>query len=210
MEEDSKLKDLEAKVSNFPDRATFISVHSQATLDRANEFLHTIKAFQKQLDDFFDENIKRLHKAHKEAKAQKSQFEEPLKRAEGIVKAVITKYLVEQDDLRTKAKEELEQDAEKRFEKAREIERLGDKKKAEEIRKEETSVAAALPPPVKTAGTSLTKYWTWEEEDLEKVPRKWWILDRLGINKEVREKKGKTNIPGIRVFQKASSKTRIK
>jgi len=208
-EETQQLKELEIRASSFPARATFITVHSQATLDRANEFLKGIKTYRKQVADLLDPGIKKLNEAKAELLSTKRKLDDPAKEAEEIVKPVITKYLAEQDELRQKEKEKLEQETEKKFEKAREIERLGDKKKAEEIRKAETAVADALPPPVKAAGTFLTKHWTWEEEDLDKVPRKWWILDRLAINKEVREKKGKTNIPGIRVFQKASSKTRI-
>jgi len=207
--EESQVKELEITAASFPARATFITVHSQATLDRANEFLKGVKTYRKQVADLLDPGIKKLNEAKAELLSTKRKLDDPAKAAEEIVKLVITKYLVEQDELRQKEKEKLEQDAEKRFEKAREIERLGDKKKAEEIRKSETAVTAALPPLVKAAGTSLTKYWTWEEENLDKVPRKWWTLDRLAINKEVREKKGKTDIPGIRVFQKASSKTRL-
>lgn len=207
--EESQVKELEITAASFPARATFITVHSQATLERANEFLKGVKTYRKQIADLMDPAIKKGREAVAENVSIKKRLDDPAKAAEEIVKPVITKYLAEQDELRQKEKEKLEQAAEEKFEKAREIERLGDKKKAEEIRKAETAVADALPPPVKAAGTFLTKHWTWEEEDLDKVPRKWWTLDRLAINKEVREKKGKTNIPGIRVFQKASSKTRI-
>ncbi|MBA7534737.1 hypothetical protein ES705_26986 [subsurface metagenome] len=210
MHEDSKLKDLEVKVSNFPDRATFISVHSQATLTRANEFLKTVKAFQKQLGDFFDENIARLHKAHKAAKAQKTQFEEPLKRAEDIVKEVIRKYLVEQDNIRKEAEEKAKQEKEKKFEEARELEKEGKKEEAEQIRKDETALATPLPPEVKADGTHLRKHWTWQVEDLEKLPKEFFIIDTLRINSIVRTMKDKTNIPGIKVFQEPTVATRIK
>jgi len=210
MEGTQKLKDLEDRVSSFPDRATFISVHSQATLDRANEFLKTIKAFQKQLDDFFDENIKRLHKAHKEAKAQKSQFEEPLNRAEGIVKEEIKKYLVEQDEIRKEAEEKARQEKENKFEEARELEKAGDKEGAEEIRERETALATPLPPVIKADGTHLRKHWTWQVTDIDKVPKEYFVLDALKINSIVRTMKGKTNIPGIRAFQESTVATRIK
>lgn len=209
MEDTQKLKDLEIRVSSFPDRASFIAVHSQATLDRANDFLKTIKTFQKQLDDFFDENIKRLHKAHKEAKAQKTQFEEPLNRAEMIVKEEIKKYLVEQDRIRREEEEKIRQEKERQFEKARELEKAGEKQGAEQIRKDETSLATPLPPPVKADGTHLRKHWTWEVEDLEKVPKDLFILDTLRINSIVRTMKDKTNIPGIRVFQEPTIATRL-
>jgi len=207
--EEAQVKELEITAASFPARATFITVHSQATLDRANEFLKGVKTYRKQIADLMDPAIKKGREAVAENVSIKKRLDDPAKAAEEIVKPVITKYLAEQDELRQKEKEKLEQAVEKKFEEAREIERLGDKNKAEEIRKAETAVADALPPPFKAAGTFLTKHWTWEVEDHLKIPSRYFTLDILKINKEVREKKEKTDIPGIRVFQKASSKTRI-
>lgn len=208
--EEAQIKQLEITAASFPARASFIIVNSQATLDRANEFMKGVKTYIKAIDDLMDPAIKKGKAAVAENVSIKKRLQGPAKEAEGIIKPVITKYLEEQDELRRKEKEKLAQDVEKKFEKAREIERLGDKEKAEEIRKKETAVAEILPPPVKAAGTYLTKYWTWEVTNIDEVPRDRFILDTLGINKTVREQKGKTNIPGIRVFQKASSTTRIK
>ena len=208
--EETALERLRVQVSNFPDRASFITIHSQLTLDRANDFLKDIMGFEKQLDDFFDLNINRLHKAHKEAIAQKATFEAPLKESKGIVKEEIKRYLVEQDEIRRKAEEIARQEAEKRFEEARELEKAGDKEEAERIREEETKLATPLPPAVKAEGTSLRKYWTYEVTDIDKVPRKHFILDVKGINEIVQQKKDKTDIPGIRVFQKAGIATSIK
>jgi len=208
--EEKALEELRVQVSNFPDRAGFITVHSQNTLDRANDFLKDIKGFRKQLNDFFDPNINRLHKAHKEAKAQKTRFEEPLKKAEEIVKKEITAYLVNQDNIRRETEEKAKQEAEKRFEEARELEKQGMKEEAEKMREEETALVSPLPPIAKAEGTHLTKHWIWELDDIEKVSREYLILDELKINAEVRLKKGETNIPGIRVFQKSGIATRIK
>lgn len=207
--EEARIKQLETTAASFPARASFIMVNSQATLDRANEFMKGVKTYIKAVDELMDPAIKKGKEAVAENVSIKKRLQGPAKEAEGIIKPVITKYLVDQDELRRKAKEEADQAIEKKFEKARDIERLGDKEKAEEIRKTETAIAEAPPPPVKAAGTYLAKHWTWEEEDLEKIPKKWWTLDRLAINKEVREQKGKTNIPGIRVFQKSDSRTRL-
>lgn len=208
--QETQLKELRTQSSHFPERAGFIVVNSQNTLNRANDFLKDIKAFLKHLDDFFDENINRLHKAHKEAKAQKNHFEEPPKKALAIVREEIRKYLVEQEGLRRKAEEKASQEREKKFEEARELEKQGKKEEAEQIREDETALAPALPPVVKAEGTYTTKHWTWEEEDPDKIPRKYYILDRLAINKIVREHKGKTNIPGIKVFQESTIATRLK
>lgn len=211
--EEARIKQLETTAASFPARASFIIVNSQATLDRANEFMKGVKTYIKAIADMMDPAIKKGKAAVAENIAIKKRLQGPAKEAEIIVKPVITKYLADQDEVRRKAKEEADQAIEKKFEKAREIERLGDKEGAEEIRKTETAVAETLPSPVKTAGTHLTKYWTWEEEDPgdpNKIPRKYYVLDVLEINRIVREQKGKTNIPGIRVFQRTSSTTRIK
>ena len=40
--EEKALAELKVQVDNFPDKAGFITVHSQNTLDRANDFLKTI------------------------------------------------------------------------------------------------------------------------------------------------------------------------
>jgi hypothetical protein len=209
--EEARIKQLEVTAASFPARASFIIVNSQATLDRANEFMKEAKTYIKLIDDLMDPAIKKGKAAVAENVSIKKRLQSRAREAEGIIKPVITKYLADQDEIRRKAKEEADQAIEEKFEKARDIERLGDKEKAEEIRKTETAMAEPLPPVVKAAGTYLTKHWAWEEEDpgSDKIPRKYYVLDILEINRIVREQKDKTNIPGIRVFQKASSRTRL-
>jgi len=210
--EEATIKRLEVTAASFPARAGFIIINSQATLDRANEFMKGVKTYIKAVADMMDPAIKKGKAAVAENVSIKKRLQGPAKEAEAIVKPAITKYLADQDELITKAKEEAEEAIEEKFEKARDIERLGDKEGAEEIRKTETAMAKPLPPVVKAAGTYLTKYWTWEEEEPnnpDKIPRKYYVLDILEINRIVREQKYKTNIPGIRVFQKASSRTRL-
>lgn len=208
--EEKALEQLKVQVSNFPDRAGFITVHSQNTLDRANDFLKEIIVWEKQVDDFCDPNISRLNKAHKEALAQKAIFKKPLKEAKEIVKEKITAYLVEQDNIRKEAEEKFRQETEKRFEEARELEKAGEKEKAEKMREEETAIATPLPPVAKAEGTSLRKHWTWEVVDRAKIPQDFLIIDELKVNTTVRTLKDKTNIPGIRVFQEATIATRTK
>jgi len=210
MVEEKKLKELENQGLSLPSRATFIIVHSQLTLNRANDFLKDIKAFLKHLDDFFDENINRLHKAHKEAKAQKTHFEEPPKKALAIVREEIRKYLVGQEKIRREAEEKARQEREKKFEEARELEKEGRKEEAEQIREDETALAPSLPEVAKAEGTHLRKHWTWEVVDIDKVPKEYFVIDALKINSIVRGMKGKTSIPGIRAFQESTIATRIK
>jgi len=204
MQEQQKLKDLESQVVNLPAKAEFISINSQATLDRANEFLDYIKAVEKKADNFFDENIGRLKDAVKEAKRQKEYFLAPLFSARDIVKEEIKKYLINQEQLRLDAERKRQEEEEKKFEKAREAERLGFEKAAEKIRGEKTGKELAMPDKVVSRGSHLRKYWTYEIEEPNKVPREFCIPDKLKIGEEVRNKKGKTNIPGVRVFQETT------
>jgi len=208
--QETQLAELRTQSSHFPERAGFIVVNSQNTLNRANDFLKDIKAFLKHLDDFFDENINRLHKAHKEAKAQKTHFEEPPKKALAIVREEIRKYLVGQEKIRREAEEKARQEREKKFEEARELEKEGKKEEAEQIREDETALAPTLPEVDKAEGTHLRKHWTWEIVDIDKVPKEYFVIDALKINSIVRGMKSKTNIPGIRAFQESTISTRIK
>jgi len=163
----------------------------------------------KEVDAFFDPTISGLNKLHKEEIKKKSIFKEPLKKAKEIVSEPIRKYLVEQDRIRKEAEEKSRQEKEKKFEEARELERAGEKEEAEQIRKDETALATPLPPVVKADGTHLRKHWTWQLEDINKVPKEYFILDELKINSIVRTMKDKTNIPGIRAFQEPTIATRL-
>ena len=208
--EEKALEDLRVQVIKFPDRAGFITVHSQNTLDRANDFLKDIIVWEKKVDALLDPNIKRLNKVHKEALADKATFKEPLKKSKEIVRGKITTYLIEQENIRLEVEMKATLEKEKRFEEARELEKAGDKKEAERIREEETKLATPLPPIARAEGTSLRRYWTWKVVDIDIVPREHFILDEKGINEIVQKNKDKTNIPGIVVFQKAGIATRIK
>ena len=44
--------------------------------------------------------------------------------------------------------------------------------------------------------------WTWEVEDLTKVPREYFVLDTARLDREAREKKGELAVPGIKPVRK--------
>lgn len=204
MEDQKQRRDLESQVTNLPARAEFITVHSQPTLDRANEFLDNLKAIETKIDELFDKNIKRLNEAHKEELKLKRIFLEPVHRARDIVKPEVKKYLIEQEEIRLRAEKEKREAEEKKFEEAREAEKLGFEKAAERIRDENTKVGMPMPEKVVSKGSHLRKHWTWEVVDKDKIPIQYLKADELKVNSTVRLLKGKTNIPGIRVFQEST------
>ncbi len=61
----------------------------------------------------------------------------------------------------------------------------------------QTAVATLAPAP---AGLSTRDRWDWEVDDESLVPRKYWIIDTARIARMVRETKGETSIPGIKVI----------
>jgi len=202
-------KELKTQALALPEKAGFITVHSQTTLDRANEFLKTVKIFRRNVKDFFEPLKRDLNKAKASLLERIGFLDNPAEEAETIVKKEITRYLTEQEEIRMKAEEEARQEKEKAFEKAREAEKLGFKEEAEKIRKEETKLATPLPPPVKAEGTHLRKNWTYEVTDITKVPREYLMINSVLLNATVRADKEKTNIPGIRAYQETSVSTRI-
>jgi len=202
-------KELKTQALALPEKAGFITVHSQTTLDRANEFLKTVKIFRKNVKDFFDPLKKDLNKAKSSLLERIGFLDNPAEEAETIVKKEIERYLIRQKEIERKAEEEARQEKEKAFEKAREAEKLGFKEEAEKIRKEETKLATPLPPPVKAEGTYLVKRWTYEVTDIDKVPREYLMINDSMVNEIVRSEKDRTNIPGIRAYQETSVSTRI-
>ena len=75
--------------------------------------------------------------------------------------------------------------------------------------KADTAVAQArtvptpyIPPaPTKVAGLTTRERWTFEIEDESKLPREYLKPDETAIRRVVEGLKGKTNIPGVRVYR---------
>ncbi len=80
------------------------------------------------------------------------------------------------------------------------------KKQREADRKREMAdqiVAIPVTPTAeKTSGISKPKTWDFEIEDENAIPREYLIVDEKAVRGVVKAMKGKTNIPGVRVFQR--------
>lgn len=204
---------LEKQVLNLPIRALEIQIKDQDTLSVANEFLLGIKALQKEIDATFDPIIQAAHEAHKKALAQKKKFEEPLIRAERVVKPKITAYLQEQERIRREAEEqarqvewERRQAEQEAMRKALEAEAHGKQKEAEKIIEEAAKLEVTIPSsPVipqrqQTQGIAMRELWRFDITDANLLPREYLVPDLVRIGKIVQVMKDKTGIPGIRVF----------
>ena len=217
----SELKKLEDVILSLPEKAQAIEVKDKSSLDQAHKMLMYIKGVRKEIDDFCDPNINRLHKAHREAIAQKRTFEQPLVEAEYYIRPQIASYLARLERIRREAEEKrrLEREAadrrareeeDARLEAAIKAEEKGDLEEAEKILDHEPPVQESfkpqivIPSKVKLKGFSTRKDWRWELEDFEKVPKEFLVLviNNAKITDYVKAEKEKAKIPGIRIYFK--------
>ncbi len=111
----------------------------------------------------------------------------------------MNQYLDEQERIRR----EEERKAEEARRRAEE-ERLRKENPEAEIKPVEPAPAPAITipePPKKIDGITHAEVWTWELEDISKVPMEYLQLDEKKLNGVVRAMKGDASIPGIRVFK---------
>ena len=214
---ETSLQKLEKEVTGFPDRARLIIVHDEKTLLGANGFLVAVKKMRKEINDTFDPIIQKAHQTHKEAVMQKKKYEEPLKKAEDMIKLQIAGYMTEQERIRKEIEERLaREEAERKKieeEKLKEAEALEEEGFIEEAEKalEEIPLPSTYIPPekLKLNGTAIRKDWKWRVININQVPREYLIIDSSKITQLVKSTKGQARIPGIEIYSESNVTVRI-
>lgn len=125
---------------------------------------------------------------------------EPLIKADTIIRAKVVEW-----------RNRLAEQARKKEE---ELQRKAEKERQKQIDKAEAKGEAPPPPapipkvevPKTTEGITTVKTWTYEVENIDKVPREYLALDSGAVMRAVRE--GIREIPGIRIYQKETVKVR--
>lgn len=209
---ETSLEKLNQEVQEYPAQASGIIIHNNETLKKGNDFLLAIKTMRKKIGEVFDPIIEKAHKAHKEAVSKKKEFEEPLIRAENELKLRIASYMRKLEEERRQAERKAAEEERKRLEaqkraeeEARFLESKGQIQEAQELRDRVPEFKPAVIPDVPTLNNvQMKEIFKWEVEDIEKVPRKFLIVDRAAVTNYVRIHREKTNIPGIRVFKESS------
>jgi gas vesicle protein len=202
--------EVEQKSLTAPEHACEIEIKNNGDLKDAYSFLKILKELKKQLGQIFDPIIKKAHEAHKEAKAQKNKFEDPLKEAESIVTPKIKKYLDEEERKRQEEERRLQEEVRKqqeeaRIERATELEEEGKAKEAEEVLTEPDNTP--LPTIAKTTPKVdrrlIRKTWKWRVVDASKVRRQYLTEDTVKINATVRAhgKDAEKTVGGIQAWE---------
>ena len=189
------------------------AVTTPAQYEVAVSFLKAVKGLKKTVLETFDPIVKKAHATWKEAKAQSNKHNDPLDKAEKVVKGKMADYTTLREKIRREQEEKLQRQAqaeEKRKrkaleERAKKAEEKGNQEKAEELRekKEEVHVEAPILAPVaKTEGISYREDWKADVVDFKVLPDEWKLPDMVSLNKHAQNKKGLIPIPGVRFYSK--------
>lgn len=197
----------------IPERAKMIVVVDQPTFDAADRFFGVIKAMEKKIDAYFqpmiDDAMETKRKAEAARKGIVTRCEEakaPLLEATNYLKPQMYQYTkkVEEErrleQLRLEAKARKEEE-ERRLREAELLEQMGEHEEAAKVIEEPIAVSVPVAPKAQAPTNFVAKEnWQFEITDIDKIPRKYLIPDEVMIRAEVKRTKGKTAIPGVRVW----------
>jgi hypothetical protein len=200
--------------------ANTIKVTSAIDYRGAGEMLLKLKGMRKELDELCRPEIQKRYEAHREATREFNSADSPLAIAVRTVESRMLSWQQEQEAARRREQERIEAEERRKAEEearrvateaqlahAIEAEQSGDKELAEQILAEPTPQLPVYVPPVCVAsevpqveGLSKRQTWSFQIEDINKIPREYLLPDNKKIGAVVRALKSHTNIPGIKVF----------
>lgn len=174
---ETEIQVIESKANDIVGRANALTVTSKKEYDGCAEFLRAIKGLKKEIDETFDESIKKAHEAHKAIVAAKKSHYDPLDSAERIIKQKSLTWYQEEQRKAQEEQRRLDEQARKAEEKrkaeleaqAKAWEEKGNTEKAEERRQaaEEVFVPAPVVNRVEKAdGQAIVTTWRAEVTDL--------------------------------------------
>lgn len=201
------MDDLETRALSLPEQARTISIVTAHDYERAGEFLLTVKDLRKEIQETFGPLKEKAWAAHKAIVAEEKRHEDPLIKAEGIVKPLMVAWDREQARIREEEERRLREEARKREEErqlqaAIEAELEGNKAEAEAIIAEPVYVPPVVLPKAtpKVVGIATKTNWKFRITDISKIPREYLCPDEVKIGQMVRALKEQFNVPGIEAY----------
>lgn len=203
-----------------PDQAKAIAIIDDASLQRGNELLLTVKDIRKKIAETFDPIISKAFQAHRAAVGAKKDAEAPLVEAEGILKPSIARYVAERERKRREKEERQRKEAER----IAQEQALAAAVEAEEAGASEQEVQAIVeapvyvsppvtPPAPKLSGVSIRKVVKFEVMDLRalvkavaagQVPIEAIQANTTVIGAQARSLRTSLRWPGVRVYEEDS------
>jgi uncharacterized membrane protein YqiK len=193
-------------------QARTYQINNQITYSMTADFLLGIKKLKKEIDNAFDESIKKAFETHRSLTAKKKEYYFPLEEAERIVKTKIKAYEAEMERIRLEAEAKAREEAKKKeaeekaklFEQAEEAMKENDLDKANKIieKVDNVQVLPEIQAPVieKIKGLGIRDNWKFRVVDEKLVPREYLCVDEIKIGKVVRALKKDCKIEGIEIY----------
>lgn len=179
---DREMGALERISSSLLTLAETTRITSDAEFQKAGEFLLKIKEAKKRVKDVLDPFVRDQHDAWKRAVERRKKYEEPLDKAEAIIKPMLSQYQ------ERKEREEI----------------LALEAQAQAAESGDMEAALSMPVPSgeapKVDGLTFREHWQFEVQDPNAVPREFLKPDDEKIGRMVRAMRGETRIPGVRVW----------
>jgi len=157
-------QDLEQKGLSVVEQAYPLLITNTTSYEAATSLLLSVKELLKEVANTFNPIIDKQYAAHREALAQKKRHEDPLLRAEAILKPRIAQYLHEQEQQRLAIERKAKEDAQ--LQEAVDAEARGDQAGADAAINGQGIVNVSVPSSTpKVAGISTRELWSVEVTD---------------------------------------------
>jgi hypothetical protein len=206
--------DIKERALSVPEQARAMKIIDDSSYQKGGQLLLTIKALRKEINETFDPIIAKAYAAHKEAKAQKTKVEEPLVRAECIIKPAMAEYDTKLEQQRLAEQRRLEEEARKKAEEEKladaiHAEQQGDKETAESIINEPAQVIPIVQKveKQKISGISFRENWSAQVVNLMALvkavaageqPITYLQANQTSLNQIARAQKTAMSVPGVR------------
>lgn len=211
-------KVMDAKALTYLEFANEIAIANDEQYVAAGQFVLDVKKLLKEINDTFDDPIKKQREALESLRDAKKKHAEPLEKAEGIVKPKLVEWKKESDRRCAELEKKLQKEAEAREAEARkaEVAALKSQGKPEEAKALAKAPVAVAPISVtstlpKVKGISFATAWDFKIADEQKIPREFLSIDMVKIRGVV-ERMGKDAtkiIAGIEVFEKTGARGKV-
>lgn len=196
------LMEIKNESSSLYQRSVVMAVDNQDRYEIAADFIKVCMGLKSKVELFFNPSIEQFKKAKKEAETgRKQQVEKmnevlsPINEALMIMRQKCKNY----EDEKIK---EAEQEEANRIEEMATLKKEGEENWDEDkVELAETVDVTKKPEIQKVTNLGIRRPWKWKVVNTLKIPPEYLVLNMVKINKEVRENKENTNIPGIEVYQ---------
>lgn len=211
---------IEQEQKGIAEQVNSLSIVNQETYETGASLKISLFSVRKRIKVFFDPMITKAKEAYVEIRETRDKYLKPTEALEETIKGKLRVYErqmeKEAEEARRKAEAEKQkaideenkrrkEEAEQKAKDEAEVMGLDEKEveveKVEEATEEDVEVKQPQATISKVPGLGIRKAWKWKIVDEKKIPKKYWVLNEVMINQEVRNNKENTGIPGIETFE---------